>query len=127
MRIHNFRDNVSDGLAKKDSLQTIGRVCVQTKDGSVYEGIFHTWDGNGRELNIALRFVYHLKGPKGVELPRSRPVPSQVIFSKDLVSLDAKDVKLGGEDIAPLETQDTSFLADSEISGSRGMYVTGNA
>ena len=61
------------------------------------------------------------------ELPRSRPVPSQVIFSKDLVSLDAKDVKLGGEDIAPLETQDTSFLADSEISGSRGMYVTGSA
>ena len=96
----------------------------QVKSGVVYEGIFHTADLE-KDLSIMLKMAKVVKDPavaEGTWLAASKPVPSLVIYSADLVQVVAADVRMGAADVGPLGGTDDAggFGTDAAISRGRG-------
>ena len=89
------------------------------KNGSVYEGIFHTINPDPREFGIVLKMSTMIKdGSKGPVTQRTKPIPTYVIYAKDLMSLTAAGVGLT-EDVVGLERKATDDFATDAAIGRR--------
>lgn len=94
---------------------------LQVKAGAVYQGIFSTAHVDNGELHVVLQMAKVIKDSdqKPVDsTPARRPIKELIIKSADFISLHAKDVRIGADDISgPAED---SFSTDSTISRGRG-------
>jgi hypothetical protein len=93
---------------------------VQVKDGTIFEGLFHTANtekGYGVVLRLARK-----KDPTATSLPQ--PIETLVINSSDFVQMIAKDVNFVDEQLESLKEKERSekdlFKTDKDISRARG-------
>lgn len=96
----------------------------QVKGGGVYQGIFSTAQLEDSELHVVLQMAKMIKDadqqPLDGKAARS-PIKELIIRSADLVSLSAKDVRMGADDVSrPMED---TFSTDTAISRGRGGYA----
>ena len=94
---------------------------MQVKAGSVYQGIFSTAQIENSELHVVLQMAKLVReaGSAAADSQLNRrPIQELIIRSPDLVSLTAKDVRMGADDLSgPVED---SFSTDTAISRGRG-------
>ena len=87
----------------------------------MYQGIFSTAHVESGELHVVLQMAKLIKDSdqKPVEnSPARKPIKELIIKSADFVSLHAKDVRMGSDDVSgPAED---SFNTDAAISRGRG-------
>eukprot|EP00854_Cymbomonas_tetramitiformis_P000933 gene933-1449_t len=98
-------------------------VSVQLKDGTVYEGIFHTAHVERQEVSIVLQMAILIHegggGPPDPNKPRPRLVPTKsvVLQAKDFVQVTAKDVALFNQ-VGGSSSAGSDLVTDSSL-GSR--------
>ncbi|KAI8373205.1 uncharacterized protein BYT42DRAFT_579577 [Radiomyces spectabilis] len=93
-------------------------VQVTVKNGSKFEGVFHSASTQG-ELDICLKLARKIHDPQAPPLTKGttnpNPIkPSLIIFSKDLVEINAADTDLTAGDMV---TEKDTFKTDTDISG----------
>lgn len=90
----------------------------------MYQGIFCTAHLENSELHVVLQMAKLIKDTNQQPVEGTaarRPIKELIIKSSDLVSLSAKDVRMGADDIGgPIED---TFSTDTAISRGRGGYV----
>ncbi|XP_024536064.1 polyadenylate-binding protein-interacting protein 4 [Selaginella moellendorffii] len=101
---------------------------VQLKDGSVFSGIFHTANMD-KDFGVVLKMARLTKEAGGKsgkgdavkQAARKPPTKSLIIYAKDLVQIDAKDVSLTGEYLPNGRSRENKneLLTDSFISQNR--------
>ena len=95
--------------------------CSQVKAGATYQGIFSTAHLENGELDIVLQMakLTQQADHKSVDSTTARkPIKELIIKSADFVSMSAKDVLMGSDDVGgPAED---SFSTDTAISRGRG-------
>jgi hypothetical protein len=91
-------------------------VTIRTTNGSLYEGLFHTYQAIGKEVNVVLRHVKTLqKEGKPVEERARKPL--LLIRHNHLAELKAKEVHLTGQDISAVALREASQFEDSSVAG----------
>ena len=91
----------------------------------MYQGIFHTAQLDNADIHVVLQMAKLIKEGEqqaAAGTAQSRPIKELIIKSADLVSLFAKDVRMGANDLSG-PTED-AFGTDAAISRGRGGYVT---
>ena len=98
-----------------------GCLTLQVKSGAVYQGIFHTAQLDNADINVVLQMAKLIKeGEQQASTSPAvkRPIKELIIKSGDLMSLTAKDVRMGADDLSgPAED---AFGTDAAISKGRG-------
>jgi hypothetical protein len=95
------------------------------KNGTVYEGIFHTLQIENKDAHLVLKYAKVVTEPsaqgseKVLDVNTEKPIPTLVIYSNDIVQMLVKDVKLNAEDLASTDRTDFGFETDSAISRGR--------
>ncbi|GBG65757.1 hypothetical protein CBR_g52348 [Chara braunii] len=108
---------------------------VQVKNGSVYQGIFHTANTE-RDFGVVLKMARLIKGAsvKGGKVEaikdsaRKAPIKMLIISSQDFVQIIAKDICLSGDVTAngrPRDVRSNDIITDSAISRNRPIVVEG--
>lgn len=115
----------------------------QTKEGSVYEGVLESVSAGAGDAAAApaaangdaksptaspstlvarLRIVSKLSAADGKALPAERPMDSLDLAAGDLVSLDARDVRLGAEGVVAVGAGGAfgELGTDAEIGAGKG-------
>ena len=108
-------------LAALPTYSTRSFTWLQVKAGSVYQGIFSTAQIENSELHIVLQMAKIVReaDQSSTEGTVSRkPIKELIIRSADLVSLSAKDVRMGADDLS--RPAEDSLNTDSAISRGRG-------
>jgi len=99
-------------------------VALQVKAGGTYQGIFHTAQLENSELHVVLYMAKLIKDAEQQPVDGSaarRPIKELIIKSADLVSLTAKDIRMGADDVS--RPAEDAFSTDTAISRGRGGYV----
>jgi hypothetical protein len=88
----------------------------------VYEGIFHTMKVDGADMHVILKYAKVVRDPnitaEDLQAQAEKPEAVRVLYSSDLVSLLAKDVRLAPEDLGAEDAD--AFATDAAISRGRG-------
>lgn len=94
---------------------------VQVKAGGIYQGIFHTAQLENSELHVVLYMAKLIKGAEQQPVDGAaarRPIKELIIKSADLVSLTAKDIRMGSDDVS--RPAEDALSTDTAISRGRG-------
>lgn len=94
---------------------------LQVKDGTIYQGIFSTAQIENSELHVVLQMAKLVRGADQGSADTSlsrKTIKELIIRSADLVSLSAKDVRMGADDLS--RPAEDSLNTDSAISRGRG-------
>jgi small nuclear ribonucleoprotein (snRNP)-like protein len=91
-------------------------VTVRTTNGSLYEGLFHTYQTVGKELNIVLKHAKTLQ-MEGKPVEERARKPIFLIRGRHLAELKAKEVHLNGQDISAVALRESSQFEDSSVAG----------
>lgn len=96
-------------------------VLLQLTDGVVYEGVFNTLKVHGKGFHVVLKYAKVVKDPTltadGLQALAQKPEPIKTLPASSVVSVFAKDVKMGADDLGP---EQDDFETDSTISRGRG-------
>jgi len=98
-------------------------VALQVKAGGTYQGIFHTAQLENSELHVVLYMAKLIKDAEQQPVDGAaarRPIKELIIKSADLVSLTAKDIRMGADDVS--RPAEDAFSTDTAISRGRGGY-----
>lgn len=103
---------------------------MQVKSGREYEGIFHSAGTDATSLNVVLKMARLVADSKiSGPLPVTKPAPTLIVASADVVDMYALDVRMGATDVGPrvsAEDDDAGgFGTDSAISRGRGGGLSG--
>ncbi|DBA86079.1 hypothetical protein WJX77_004980 [Trebouxia sp. C0004] len=94
---------------------------VQVKAGGTYQGIFHTAQLENSELHVVLCMAKLTKDAEQQPVDGAagrRPIKELIIKSADLISLTAKDIRMGADDVS--RPAEDAFSTDTAISRGRG-------
>ena len=88
----------------------------------VYEGIFHTLKLDEGDAHVVLKYARVVRDPsltaEDFQAAADKPEATKVVYSRDLASILARDVRLSAEDLGAED--DGAFATDSAISRGRG-------
>jgi hypothetical protein len=95
---------------------TCGLSLMQTTNGTVYEGLFHTYQLVGKEYNVILKHAQTLK-LEGEAVDQRERKPLLLVRHKHLAELKAAEINLSGGDISAVAIREPSHFEDDGIAG----------
>lgn len=97
----------------------------QVKDGTVYRGIFHTANLEGKDVSVVLKMAKAIKVGTSKTTPiQAETVKTLIIHSSDLVQVVAEGISIGKDDSLTDSEDVAGFGTDAAIGFGRGGQVS---